>query len=109
MAQLRELMSDAKPYLNPKISREALAREIDLSPKTISSILNQHHGLNFNDFINSYRVEEVKLQLRSPKRRTHTITSIALDAGFNSQATFQRVFKSNVGMSPKEYMAQNVS
>ena len=109
MTQLKALMLERKPYLDPKISRESLAREIALNPKTISSILNQHHGLSFNEFINGYRIEEVKVQLKSPKRKTRTITSIALDAGFNSQATFQRVFKSSVGMSPKEYVAQNLS
>ncbi len=37
-----------------------------------------------------------------------TILALALDAGFNSQATFQRAFRSNTGMSPREYMNQRL-
>lgn len=108
MVQLQELMQQRKLYLNPRITREKLAKEAQVSPRTISSILNQHHGQSFNDFVNSYRIEEVKVQLHSKKIRTQTITGIALDAGFNSQATFQRVFKNIVGVTPKEYAAQQV-
>jgi len=105
MAQLQELMEETKLYLNPKITREQLAKEANLNIKTLSSILNQHHGQSFNDFINSYRIEEVKIQLHSQKLLKQTITGIAFGAGFNSQATFQRVFKNTVGMSPKVYLS----
>lgn len=103
MVQLQELMEETKLYLNPKITREQLAKAANISAKTISSILNQHHGKSFNDFINGYRIEEVKSQLHSQKLARQTITGIAFDAGFNSQATFQRAFKNTVGMSPKAY------
>lgn len=106
MVQLQELMQQSKLYLNPKITREKLAKEAKVSPRTISSILNQHHGQSFNDFVNNYRIEEVKRQLHSEKLKQQTITGIAFDAGFNSQATFQRVFKNTMGMSPKEYAAK---
>lgn len=103
--QLQQVMVNDKPYLNPKITREILAKEIDLSPKKISSILNQHYGQSFNDFINEYRVSEVKASLGANKAAHKTISGIALDAGFNSQATFQRAFKKTAGMTPKEYIA----
>ncbi len=103
--QLQQVMVNDKPYLNPKITREILAKEIDLSPKKISSILNQHYGQSFNDFINEYRVAEVKASLETDRTAHKTISGIALDAGFNSQATFQRAFKKTAGMTPKEYMA----
>jgi len=108
IAQLQGLMLESKLYLDPKVTREKLAKEAKVSPRTISAILNQYHGQSFNDFINSYRIEEVKTQLHSSKIKKQTITGIAFDAGFNSQATFQRVFKNTVGMSPKEYAAQAV-
>jgi len=107
IVQLQELMIGSKLYLNPKITREQLAKEAMISPRSVSSILNQHHGQSFNDFVNGYRIEEVKAQLHSAKLKTQTITAIAFDAGFNSQATFQRVFKNVVGMTPKAYAAKS--
>lgn len=103
MTQLKDLMQETQLYLNPKITRELVATKAQISPRYFSSILNQYHGQSFNDFINGYRVEEVKTQLHSTQFNTKTITGIALDAGFNSQATFQRVFKKHVGMSPRAY------
>ncbi|MFY0591080.1 helix-turn-helix domain-containing protein [Roseivirga sp.] len=105
--QLKASMEEQKLYLNSKITRELVARETQISPKHISTVLNQFHNQNFNDFINSYRIKEVKRQLHSGKLKTNTITGLALDAGFNSQATFQRVFKKSTGISPKEYASKN--
>ncbi|OEJ99815.1 helix-turn-helix domain-containing protein [Roseivirga misakiensis] len=106
MSQLKRLMEEDQLYLSPKITREIVATKAEVSPKHISTILNQFHKQNFNDFVNNYRIEAVKSHLRSDKLKTNTITGIALDSGFNSQATFQRVFKKSVGVSPKEYAAQ---
>jgi AraC-like DNA-binding protein len=59
--------------------------------------------MNFNDFINSHRVAEVKRRLEGNEAATVTIMSIAYDAGFNSKATFNRAFKKFTGGNPKDY------
>ncbi|MCA6447833.1 MAG: AraC family transcriptional regulator, partial [Chitinophagaceae bacterium] len=63
--------------------------------------------MNFNDFINRYRVEEVKKQLQNPKNASLTIMSLAYDAGFNSKATFNRAFKKHTGENPSKYQIVN--
>jgi AraC-like DNA-binding protein len=66
--------------------------------------LNQHLQKSFNEFVNGYRVEAFKQNIRQSRHDNRTILAMAFDAGFNSQATFQRAFRSNTGMSPREYM-----
>ena len=60
--------------------------------------------MNFNDFINTYRVEEVKKAFDNGEHKKTTLLGIAYDCGFNSKATFNRAFKKNAGFSPKEYL-----
>ena len=104
MKQLRQVMENDKLYLNPTLNRHLLSTHTGISAKTISATLNQHSRQNLNDFINDYRVKEVCKKLLSPETQHLTISGIALESGFNSQATFQRAFKNMMGMSPKEYL-----
>ena len=62
--------------------------------------------MNFNDFINYYRVEAVKECFKQKEHQTHTILSIALSCGFNSKTTFNRVFKRNTSLTPIQYLSQ---
>ncbi|MEM1137047.1 MAG: helix-turn-helix domain-containing protein, partial [Bacteroidota bacterium] len=101
--QLRYTMENDKLYLEPTLNLQKLAKHTGLNAKTISKTLNQHIHQNFNDFINEYRVKEVCEKLVSFDTQHLTISGIALDSGFNSQATFQRAFKNITGMSPREY------
>lgn len=103
LGALRRMMEEEKLYLDPELNRESLAQQLGINAKALSLVLNQYANQNFNDFVNTYRVREVTEKLTSPENQHLTITGMAFDSGFNSQATFQRVFKSLKGMSPKEF------
>ena len=60
--------------------------------------------MNFNDFINHYRIEAVKEKLQKEEHKTSTLLGIAFDCGFNSKATFNRAFKKSIDLSPKDYL-----
>jgi AraC-like DNA-binding protein len=102
--QLQTAMEEERLYLDPELNLSKLASHTGISSKIISAILNQHHQTSFNDFINGYRVREVSKLMVSPGSQQYTISGIAFEAGFNSQATFQRAFKKQTGMSPREFM-----
>ncbi|GAB4008023.1 hypothetical protein GCM10028808_13180 [Spirosoma migulaei] len=103
---LSSAMEQEKLFLYPDLSVDKLGRHLQLPPKLISAVLNQHLHKNFNGFINEYRVAEVKQRLTNPAYEHLTLTGIAFDCGFNSQATFQRTFKQLTGISPGEYVFQ---
>jgi AraC-like DNA-binding protein len=96
-------MTEDHLYLQPALSLHALARHTGLSQKTISAVVNQHMRKTFNEFVNYYRVDAFKEKVRQPEMDHLTIAGIALECGFNSQATFQRTFKQFTGCSPSEY------
>ncbi|GAB3261471.1 hypothetical protein GCM10027347_26520 [Larkinella harenae] len=108
-AGLRRSMEMDKLYLDPELSVEKVGRHLQLPAKTVSAVLNQHLGKSFNTFVNEYRLEEVKRRLNDPAFSNLTLTGIAFECGFNSQATFQRTFKQMTGFSPKEYLNRQVA
>lgn len=103
VGQLQNVMQSERLYLDPELTVEKVARTLQLPSKTVSFVLNQHLRKSFNTFVNEYRVEAVKQRLATSASEHLTLTGIAFECGFNSQATFQRVFKQMTGVSPREF------
>ena len=91
-------------YKNPELTLSDVAKKLETNVALISKTINQGFKMNFNDFINTYRVEEVKKAFDNGENKKTTLLGIAYDCGFNSKATFNRAFKKNAGFSPKEYL-----
>jgi len=103
--RLIAFIQSEKPYLNPELSLPVLAEALETSRNHLSNIINKVHNKNFYEFINEYRVEEVKSLMADPKNKHLKLMSLAYDAGFNSKATFNRIFKQMTGMTPSQYLA----
>ncbi|MFC0772528.1 helix-turn-helix transcriptional regulator [Terrimonas alba] len=103
---LRKSMEEDKIYLNPNLNLTMVALHTQIAQKTISAVLNQHLQKSFNEFVNYYRVEAIKTKLQQAETNNLTIAGVAMECGFNSQATFQRTFKELTGMSPSEFRKQ---
>jgi len=104
---IRELMTVDRLYLNENLSLRDLADRLAIDPNQLSYILNTHLHKNFYEFINWYRVEEVKYKLSQPTHKHLTILGIALESGFNSKTSFNRVFKQLTGLTPSQYQKQS--
>jgi AraC-like DNA-binding protein len=90
-------------YKNPELTLTGLAKKLNTNASFLSKVINNGFGINFNDFINRYRVNEVKNLLADEANANITIMSLAYDAGFNSKATFNRAFKKFTGKNPKDF------
>jgi AraC-like DNA-binding protein len=104
---LKKAMEQDHLYLDPELNLTMLSKHTGLPQKTISLVLNQHFQKSFNEFVNGYRVEAFKRNIHQLQDNM-TILGMAFDAGFNSQATFQRAFRSHTGMSPREYITRHL-
>lgn len=78
-----------------------------MNTSILSKAINQGFGKNFNDFVNEYRISEVKDRLGKSDLDRMTLLGIALDSGFNSKATFNRAFKKYTGMTPNQYVKED--
>ena len=106
-SKISVLMESEKIYEDPELSLTQVAKQLKTNPSLLSKIINQGFQLNFNDFINNYRITAVKEKLQAGEQKKQTLLGIAFDCGFNSKATFNRAFKKATGASPKEWLKKN--
>jgi AraC-like DNA-binding protein len=102
-ARLLERMERDRLYLDPEITLPKLAQALDVPSAHLSQVLNDRLGRNFYEFINRYRVEAAQRRLAGPDSGRDKLITVALDCGFSSLATFNRVFKEISGRTPSEY------
>ncbi|HNX60133.1 MAG TPA: helix-turn-helix domain-containing protein [Spirochaetota bacterium] len=99
--RLADIMEDGKIYCDEDLSLERLASMAEISPHMLSEFINSKFGMNFNSYINSYRVAEAKSLLADDADRS--VLSVGFASGFNSKSAFYRVFTEIEGVSPGEY------
>ena len=73
----------------------------------LSQILNEAIQLNFNDFINAYRISEAQRRLKDERYRHLSIEALGMDCGFANKTTFNRAFKKIAGTTPGEFLKKN--
>ena len=100
--RIKDLMALDKLYQEPAFSRADLARELNVSENVLSRVINCAFEKSFRKLLNDHRVDEAQLLLRDSDLQ---VTQIAFDVGFNSLASFNRVFKDTSGVAPTEYRA----
>ncbi len=100
VAAVTRLLEQEHAYREMRLNRAALAQKVGVGEHHLSRIINHAFGKNFNELVNTYRIEDAKRRLKSEDTQ---ITVIAFEVGFNSIASFNRVFKEKVGVSPTEF------
>ena len=104
--KLENCMHKEKPYLNSELTLPQLADQLKVSVHHLSQVINEQCGMNFSDFINQHRIEEMKIRLTDARYQHFKIEQLAFDTGFNSKSTFQAAFKKFTGLTPSEYRKQ---
>jgi len=100
--KLLRLMAEQRPWLEPELNLAELANRLALHPVLLSKVINAGCGQSFSDFVNTYRVEEARRKMADPAFGHYSLVGVALESGFNSKSTFNRVFKKLVGTAPSE-------
>jgi AraC-like DNA-binding protein len=100
--KLLTLMAEQQPWLEPELTLTEVAKRLRITPGLLSKVINSGCGQNFNDFVNAYRVREAQRLLADPRFAHYSLVGVALESGFNSRSTFNRVFKKVVGQAPSE-------
>ncbi len=106
--KISTLMQSQHLYENAELTLSQLAKQLSTNPSLLSKIINTGFGMNFNDFVNEYRINAMLEKLKQGEQKNQTLLGIAFNCGFNSKATFNRAFKKQTGLSPKEWMEKNL-
>lgn len=106
--RLVQLMDQTQPWREPDLTLHELAQRLGTHPALLSRVLNTGCGQNFNDFVNTYRTQEAQRKLADPRFAHYSLMGVALESGFNSKSTFNRVFKKLTGQAPSEEARPNL-
>lgn len=94
-----------KPYLAEGLTLAKTADEIGIRPRSLSGFLNDIYEMNFNAWINSLRIEEVKRLIDA--RTGKSMTDLAVMAGFTDLSAMSRIFKRITGITPSMYRSES--
>lgn len=103
---MRKLFVEDRIFLNPRLKLSDVADMAGTNRTYVSQFFNCNNGASFFDYVNKLRVEYACELLKSS---SENIETIALKSGFNSIATFHRVFSKFCGCTPAKYRTCNVT
>jgi len=91
-------------YLDKNISINDLSKKIDSNKTYVSHVINKEFGMNFNNFVNKYRIKKATEFLACKKFKNYTIEAIAKKSGFTSVTVFNKAFKKFTGLTPSNFI-----
>lgn len=98
-----KLLVDSKLFLDCNLSLEKVAKNLNLSNSYLSRMIKKELQTNFTEYLNNLRINEAISYLSNSDFSNYSITSIGLEAGFNSKSSFYEVFKKKTGKTPLSY------
>jgi AraC-like DNA-binding protein len=101
--RLLSMMDQEHPYRDADLTLADLAARLDTTPHKLSQVLNGELAQSFYEFVNGYRVAEVRRRLVEHRSEQANVLAIAMDAGFASKSTFNQAFKRLTGHTPSTY------
>ncbi len=103
-ASYEESIQDAKSYIFEHIGEQLTVKDvadyIHMSPSHFSRVFKQQTGFSPYDFVLVTRLNKAKDYLR---KTDMTVTQIAYEIGFNSDANFVYFFTKHTGYSPNKF------
>lgn len=102
-SHLEAVFIQQKLFKKQNLSLKETADILNISDKKLSYLLNICLSSNFYEYVNTFRVNYFIKKLEDGEGEKFTILAIAFESGFNSKATFNRVFKQQIGITPIKF------
>ncbi|MBA4745976.1 MAG: AraC family transcriptional regulator [Muricauda sp.] len=100
-----ERFEGCRDFLDRKMSAGKLAVLAEVNGKYLSQIITHYKGKRVMEYINDLRVDHIIAQMKQDRKLAlYSNRSLAEEAGFNSERTFVKAFKSRVGITPMFFM-----
>jgi AraC-like DNA-binding protein len=90
-------------FLRPNLSLRELSNAVGIPVDAVKQVLREKLQLTFFEFISEYKVNKAKILLTNTREDQCPISTISAQSGFNTQDSFEAIFKQHTNMSPEEY------
>jgi AraC-like DNA-binding protein len=101
---VKDYLETNKPFLQHRYSLKDLSDGTNIPLHHLSAFINKHYGVNYNDFINGFRVEYCKQKILNRECEQKKLEAIAQESGFSNRNTFTSAFKKVTGINPSEFV-----
>jgi AraC-like DNA-binding protein len=88
--RLEACMEHEKPYLDSRLSIKDMIRQLNTNRTSLSLLINQTYGMNFNRFINRYRLTELEELQNDPSNAGVSQLELVIKAGFSDRRGYIR-------------------
>jgi AraC-like DNA-binding protein len=106
ISKLKEYMYTSKIYLDPELTLEILAKNIEMTRHIVSQVLNEGLHVAFYTFINRLRIAEFENLIKQNKHKSLSIMGLAFECGFRSSSSFYNALKKERGKTPKQLIKE---
>ncbi|KUJ60531.1 histidine kinase [Flavobacteriaceae bacterium CRH] len=103
ISKLKQYMTDKEPFLDPSLTIQELANQIDIPVRDLSVLINHQMDQHFFDFVNEYRIQKAMHILKDQSKSQLTVLEILYEVGFNSKSSFNTSFKKYTNLTPTAY------
>jgi len=103
-ATVRKHLEEKKSFLQHSYTLKMFSEETQVPVHYLSGFINKYYKMNFNDFINEYRIIFSIDKLLKKEWMYKKLETIANEAGFNNRNTFISAFKKVTGVKPSEFL-----
>lgn len=100
---LKQYMTEKEPFLDPSLTIQELANQIDIPVRDLSVLINHKMDQHFFDFVNEYRIQKAMTILKDESKSDLTVLEILYEVGFNSKSSFNTSFKKYTNLTPTAY------
>ncbi len=108
LARIERLIREDGVHLDPDLTFAGFSAKVGAPEATVRALIHTRLGhQHFRSFLNAHRLEEAKRRLADPAHGAEKIATIALDSGFASIASFNRVFSLMAGETPSAFRARS--
>jgi AraC-like DNA-binding protein len=102
--RLRTLIEVDRIHLDPDLTFTTFVQRMHAPERTVRRLVNQELGFDhFRSFLNHFRLVEARNRLADSCRSTDKLIAVALDSGFASLASFNRVFRAAEACTPGQF------
>ncbi len=101
--RLIKFLAEERPYLAADVNQEEFCQKLSTNRTYLSQMINRNYNLSFNDLLCEYRVRAARELLADPANKHLSIEGIGEMAGFKNNATFNRKFKKQLSLTPKQF------
>ena len=101
--KIEKVVQEETLYQRSNLSIKELAHKLNTNELYISRAINECSGMNFNHYINNFRINAAKELLMKTGNEKLTISEVGDAVGFSSPSTFSRAFNSYTGLTPSQF------